>query len=83
MSMMIVMTDRTDVTAGTARLIHNERVKLTTDFLSRTGLWVIVVGFLPMFLQGQTTQAICWLVGGLTLGIGMNIAAFLNIRRII
>jgi hypothetical protein len=65
------------------RLIHNERVKLTTNFLSRTGFIVMIVGCLPIVLKGPTAEAIWWIVGGWVLGGGMIVAAFLRIKRII
>lgn len=65
------------------RLVHNERVKLDSVFLSRLGLAILFIGFIPVFLNGVSVATICWGVGGVVVAIGLNVIALLNINRMV
>jgi F0F1-type ATP synthase assembly protein I len=62
-------------------MIHNERVKLTADFLAKVGVILVFAGIIPLFLQGTSNFTVWWLIGGLVLGFGCNVFALAYIGR--
>lgn len=65
-------------------LIHNEKIKLTANFLSRIGLMLAFVGLLiPLF--GHALWSPMMFGGGclVIVGFGLNVYAFWYFKRII